>query len=337
MSLIIGVDGGGTNTRGVIADLKGNILAEASGAGSNYQTRGLSPAVREIKSVILGLIEEANARFDSVEEIVAGLAGVGRPTDRERLKRRLVGELPDEIGKKIYITTDLHVALYGAVGRGEGLIVNAGTGATAMGKDKSGEIERADGWGFLLGDEGSGFWIGLEAMKAALKSSDNRGQSTELEELIRRHFSRERTPELLNVAYGDNGRVEVDRIAGLSPLVFDAAENGDGVAENIIVRAGEELAHTTYAVVDELGLADQRFPLVLSGGVFDASYRRLLVDKFTSVLDQKCPGYELTEPDFPPEVGSLFIGLRVIHGELASGLLSRVEESWKGMSVRDER
>ena len=305
MSLIIGVDGGGTNTRGVIADLKGNILAEASGGGSNYQTRGLSSAVREIKSVILGLIEEANARFDSVEEIVAGLAGVGRPTDRERLKRRLAGELPDEIGKKIYITTDLHVALYGAVGRGEGLIVNAGTGATAMGKDKSGEIERADGWGFLLGDEGSGFWIGLQGIKRSLRFHDGRGPSTDLKEIVRLHYDLEDIEEIVPLVYRLLRESAHDSIASLSKPVFEAAEEGDAVARSIVSDAGKKHGESAAAVMRKLDYSSSNLPIVLAGGVFSSSARSGLLESFEEEVNKTTREWRYEEPLYSPKIGAL--------------------------------
>lgn len=336
MGYIIGIDGGATKTRGLLARSDGRIIDRLTVGPTNYRTRGIEEASHLLSNLVSSLLDDTNLQLDDLEIIVGGMAGVHEDFDKKRIEEGLRKALPTEGGVKIEITNDLYIALVGGLQQEFGVVTNAGTGAISIGANKSGRRFLSDGWGYLLGDSGSGFWIGLEAMKATLKSADNRGRDTALEEMIVTHYSLEKTPELLNIAYSDNGSAEIDKIAGLSPLVFTAAQEGDEIALEIIVRAGEELAKTTCAVVDALELTEKEFPLVLSGGVFDANFKGPLVDKFVAILDERCPGFQLTDPDFPPEVGSLLIGLRRIHGELVEGLLANVGESWEKMDVQDD-
>lgn len=314
-SFIIGIDGGGTNTRGIISDLKGEVLAEVLGGASNYQTQGLEAAIEELRSVILTLLKETNTEASSIEKIVAGVAGVGRKSDEKHLKRSLIEELPDDFEDKVYLTTDLHVALYGAIGQKEGLIVNAGTGATAMGKDVNGRIERADGWGFLLGDEGSGFWIGLESIKRSLKSHDGRGSSTKLKERLKQHFSLEDFEEIVPLVYDLLKESDHGSIASLSELVFATGRQGDQVANEIISEAGDKLGETASAVIKKLEYRTNELNIVLNGGVFFSSAKPKLLESFEKRVGSVIQNWNYQDPLHSPEVGALIVAAREVQLE----------------------
>ena len=309
-SFIIGIDGGGTNTRGVISNLKGEVLTEVSGEASNYQTQGLESAVKELKAVILTLLRETHVEASSIEKIAAGVAGVGRQSDEKHLRRYLREELPVALEDKVYITTDLHVALYGAIGQKEGLILNAGTGATAMGKDINGRIERADGWGFLLGDEGSGFWIGLEGIKRSLRYHDGRDSPTELKKRLKQHFKLKDFEEIVPLVYDMLKKSDHGSIASLSKIVFDTGLRGDQVANEIISEAGDKLGETASAVITKLEYQTNQLNIVLNGGVFSSSAKPKLLESFEKRVGSVIPDWNYQAPAHPPKVGALIIAAR---------------------------
>lgn len=333
MDYLVGIDGGATNTRCLLANEEGRVIGTLSRGPANYRTQGIEYVSQFLYDSIDSLLKSANVGWDKLESVIAGLAGIREEFDRKRMSDKLGEKFPAGKGPVVHIYNDLYIALFGGVREEFGVVTNAGTGAISFGIKSSGERFISDGWGYLLGDKGSGFWIGLEAIKAVLSMVDNRRDESSLAEGVREHFSLGRTVELLDVVYNEKGGVEVDRIASLSPLIFERAKAGDKVAEEIVVQAGEELARTTFAVVDSLNMTGREFPLLLSGGVFDATYLELMMGAFESYLNSKgCSGYSIVEPDYPPVVGSLLVGLRSLNGEVTQSIMTRLDSSWSKKS-----
>jgi N-acetylglucosamine kinase len=148
----------------------------------------------------------------------------------------------------------------------------AGTGAISFGKSPEGERGRAGGWGYLVGDEGSAYDIAREGLRAALRAADGRGESTQLVEMIQAHLHIERMSALVPAVYRHNMRdgitspMRPDQMAALAPLVTQAAESGDAVAQGIVQRAGVELSLNVLAVARRLRLPSP-VPLALAGGL----------------------------------------------------------------------
>lgn len=307
MKVVIGIDGGGTKTEGVIGDKEGRTLEEASAGASNYQAKGLGRAVDEVKSVILDLLERAEAEPGSVGKIVAGIAGLGRKSDQELFQKQLATELPQALQGKLVTTTDLHIALVGGLGKSEGVIVNSGTGAIVMGKDHAGNIKRADGWGYLLGDEGSGVWIGLEAIKRSLKFHDGRGPKTSLKDGLKEYFDLDHFEEIVPEIYSQMEDSVSASVAELSKLVFEEAEYGDQVARSIIAEGGRRLGETAAAVVQRLNYQEP-VKVLLTGGVFSSPQVNLLVDNFEKELTKVVSRWSYTEEKYPPKIGALLMG-----------------------------
>lgn len=264
MRHVLGIDAGGTKTRALLADETGKTVASATAGGANLRTHGELAVEKVLHSVIEQVEIAAGAR---AEALALGIAGADRPEDHAMLRAIL-----SRIGfrSKVVVSNDARVAFVAGSARGVGLAVVCGTGSIAWGRNAAGEIARAGGWGWHLADEGSGFWIGEQAMRAAMRAYDGRGASTSLLTALSEHFGLAATEGLIRAIYDrEYPRHEVARF---SVRVAEAAAAGDGVARGILDAAAAELVLAARTVVDRLDLEDAgtEYDVVLSGGTFRA-------------------------------------------------------------------
>ena len=278
----LGIDGGGTRTRVVLIDQDGNERARATGGPSNYHAVGLEATEASLREAIAGVLREAGVRMDQVGRIGLGMAGVARPDDIAAVRA-----IADRVGyfHHIVLTHDAEAALVGGVGRRRGAVLIAGTGAIAYGVNACGASRRADGWGPLLGDDGSAYWIGREGLRAVARALDARGPSTALQPDLFRHLSLGDHQELVPLVYGSG--FGPSQAAALAPVVCATARAGDGVAQEIVRKAGYHLAHTLGAVIGALGMAQEAFEVVLTGGLLLSE--SLVRDAVVAALGQIAP------------------------------------------------
>jgi len=256
--LVTGVDGGGTKTLALVADTQGKILGRGIAGPANTQVVGQEAACAAITTAIRG------ARDQIAGEVVAlclGIAGAGRESDRAMFQAWAEAYYP---GIPIGVVHDGQLALAAGTPEGWGIAVLCGTGSLVYGEDPRGRPARAGGWGYLLGDEGSGYAIGLAALRAVARAADGRGPATELTQAILNHWSLDKPQDLIAHIY----RPPLPRteIAGLTEIVVEVAERGDQVANALLQNAGEELVHAAHAVAVQLALP-QPIPCALAGGV----------------------------------------------------------------------
>ena len=195
--------------------------------------------------------------------ICLGIAGVDRPDDSA-----VVRGIMRRIGFKarILVVNDALVALEaGAPGRA-GVVIISGTGSIAYGRNDRNEGARVGGWGHVLGDEGSGYWIGRRALSAVVREVDGRGPRTALTADVLAHFGVPDAAGLVSIVY--NRDVPRQNVATLGPTVQRASERGDAVARQILERAGEELTLAAASVASRLEMRGDAFPFVLAGGMF---------------------------------------------------------------------
>jgi N-acetylglucosamine kinase-like BadF-type ATPase len=166
----------------------------------------------------------------------------------------------------VLVTNDALIALVAGVGDAPGVVIVAGTGSMAYGRNAADQAARAGGWGYVLGDEGSGYWIGRQALRAVVRQADTRGPATSLTPRLLAHFGVERPSELIRKVYHE--RLSASAIASLAHYVQEARDEGDEMAVEILTRAAGELATAASAVVRRLQLAGEAFTFVLSGGIF---------------------------------------------------------------------
>jgi N-acetylglucosamine kinase-like BadF-type ATPase len=256
MSYILGVDGGGTKTLALLGDLDGNVLARGVSGPSNYNAVGFEAACSALENAISMAREEYPGK---ISVLCLGLAGAGRKEDIERFQNWAIQKFP---ATGVKVVNDAEILLMAGAPSGPALALICGTGSIVYGRTVTGELIRAGGWGYLFGDEGSGYAIGLAALRAVMQAYDNRGPETLLSDLVLERYSLSTPPELVPTIYGaESPRSE---LATLSDLVEQAAERDDTVALAVLEEASQELARAIAAVYPKLGTAS--VPLVLTGG-----------------------------------------------------------------------
>lgn len=321
---VLGVDGGGSATRSVIISTEGEVLATAEAGPSNPITIGAERALANI----LEAVDEASARC-GVHEFLASRLGVAG-TDRSRLRQELLDGMRPSFGDTA-IVSDAASALAGGTGCRPGVVVIAGTGSIAYGENGLGETARAGGWGWRLGDEGSGYTIGLKAIMAALRAQDGRGPETVLKQKIVSHLGLGRLEDIIDWVY-EPGR-EPRGIAYLVPLVREAEAEGDEAAALVMAEAGADLGFVANAVIRRLGMSGE-FSVSLNGGVFKQPSGYIIA--FEEVVRREAPECALIKPRMPPLLGSGLLALKSLGVTIDEALLQKVEKSYRGLGEADE-
>ncbi len=300
MGCFLGIDGGATRTTAWLADARGRIVGRGRAGPSNPVKAGYAAAQREILRAARAAVRSVAAVYDRrsgvrelpaafarrgaaavipayvgtgryssksaianpLQAVVAGLAGADTPTVHRDMLAWLRRAIP---AQRHLLTTDAALVLEAALGEAPGIIVIAGTGSIAFGRDLAGRVLRAGGWGIPYDDFGSGYDLGRRAIIAALQDYDWRGPHTVLTERLRHHFRLKSIPRVVVRAPAQH------EVAALFPLVLEAARQGDRVARQLCHAAGDDLAHLAVTLVRRLGWRRRKFPVVCAGGVFKSS------------------------------------------------------------------
>jgi N-acetylglucosamine kinase-like BadF-type ATPase len=259
---VLGIDVGGSKTVCLLAGDDGRVMAEAREEGANLQGAGELALEKVLHSVMERTLEGASVVPSA---ICLGIAGVDRAADEA-----VVRSIMSRIGYKarILVVNDALIALQAGVGDAAGIVIVSGTGSIAYGRNDRGEASRAGGWGYVLGDEGSGYWIGRLALRAVVRHADGRGRATSLTPQLLGHFGVARASELIHKVYHDE--LNPRSIAGVARYVQHARDDGDTIATSILNHAVEELMAAATAVMTRLELAAEPFTFVLAGGMFRA-------------------------------------------------------------------
>lgn len=321
---VLGVDGGGTATRAIIMSTDGNLMYSGRAGPSNPITLGIDRALASILGAVNAASEARN-----VNEFLASRLGIAG-TDRSQLRRELLASLPAFYGDTAIIS-DAASALAGATGLKPGVVVIAGTGSIVYGENHAGEHARAGGWGWRLGDEGSGYTIGSNAIMAALRAHDGRDLETALTAKILDYLSLGSIEDIVDWVYSP-GREPRD-IAHLVPLVREAEAEGDETARRVIAGAGAELGLVAVAVIKRLGFRGE-FPLSLNGGVFKQP--SIYIMTFEEVVRSEAPNCIFIRPRMPPVLGSALLALRAAGVRVDEGFLSKVENSYGRLVKADD-
>ncbi len=258
-SLYMGIDGGGSGLRVALADAALALRGQAEGPPANPSAVGRPRAaaiVQEAMRAALGEIPPQN-----VAAVAIGLAGAAASHSAQWLQDVASAVLPQA---RIVPSADYEIALVGALGRRRGLLVLAGTGALAYGVNAAGESALAGGCGYLLGDEGSGYWLGQEGLRAVLRADDGRGPATALRALLLPALGLQGPRDLIPWLYHASPPRAAE-VAALAPHVLEAARQGDPCAADIVSRGAQELALAAHAVTRRLGMWAP--PVALAGGL----------------------------------------------------------------------
>ena len=265
MGFFLGIDGGGSKTECVLADEAGAVLARAAGGGTNLRRAQAAELRATLGACLQRLQQTAGLRVLQPEAVCAGFAGAGETQARAKACDVLTELLHPP---HLYVVGDMEVALEAAVGAGRGVVLVAGTGAIAYGRNDQGRQARAGGRGpFPSGDEGSGFDIGCRAVEAAQRAQEVGGETTRLSESVREGL-RQRGIEKLEGCVTPESVAEV---AALVPRVVEAAHGGDEAARAILEQAAAALASLAVAALRELELLQAEVSVATTGGVFTQS------------------------------------------------------------------
>lgn len=301
---VLGIDVGATKTVCLLANEDARIVATAREQGANLQAVGELALEKALHSVM----EQALAgQAEIPSAICLGIAGVDRADDEA-----IVRSLMERIGYKarILVVNDALIALQAALDEDPGVVIVAGTGSIAYGRNGQGYAARAGGWGHVLGDEGSGYWIGRLVLRAAVRHADGRDTPTILTPLLLSHFGVKRAEELIQKVYQKD--VGPAALAALARYAHQAHDAGDKVATAILTRAADELAAAAAAVTTRLQMTDDNFYFVLSGGMFHAV--PWLRQQLTRLLPGIAPRSTTMHLEAEPALGAVRLALAEIKG-----------------------
>lgn len=302
---VLGIDAGGTKTVCLLADGDGRVRASARGPGANLQSLGELEVEKVLHEVMDSVLADQRT---APAAICLGIAGVDRPHDNAIIRgimRRIGHKAP------VLVVNDALAALVAGAGDdGPGIVLIAGTGSICYGRDENGRAARAGGWGYILGDEGSGWWIGRQALSAVMRAGDTRGPATLLTARVLQHFAFEQVSDLVHEVYYRDTRRRA--VAGLSSVVQGAVDDGDVVARQILSDAADELVLAVRSVATRLEMRGQQFPLVLSGSLF-----RVLPTLLSDVLSRLAEVAPRSQPkvlDVEPAIGTVRLALAEARG-----------------------
>jgi len=303
---ILAVDAGGTTCRAALCSKRGEILDYVQGGSCNYHSIGIEKATSTLAGVFACLTPKQGLRVNCV---VLALAGLDTQKDQLLLTMMVRQALDNAniIADRIYLDNDAMLTLKGMVGLKDGVIIVAGTGSIACGIGKDGKEFRVGGWGYRIGDEGSGYSIGKAAITHILRAYDGRDEASGISPAILETMSLCNEEELLNWIYST--QFSVGEIAALAPIIIALAEKGDSQSLRIIKKSGEELGEMTLTVVRKLCLTDIPFQLIMSGGLFG---NVIIQQQFVGWITARCRAVQLVIPKDEPICAILCYGLLLL-------------------------
>lgn len=281
MQYVIGIDGGGTKTRMKIADKQGNLLLCCEGGPTNINSKDRVALEKNLTELLNRGLKLIHSEPGDCLALCLGMAGAGRSEEKLILE-----EMLHKSGfHNNIVTDDVYTALVGGIGCDEGIILLSGTGSICFGRNRRGETRRAGGWGYIIGDEGSGYDIGLQALKHLVKSFDLHEKPSLLSVEVKKRLRLESMDELIHLVYrsGDGHKI----IAGLAPAVDEAFEAGDKYAQVILDNAVLALLQITEVVIN--GLDYSALPIRLSFGGSVILKSKYISDSISDSITCKYP------------------------------------------------
>lgn len=296
--MVIGIDGGGTHVRVVVCDRALAVRGEAHGAAVNPSTVGKDTSSLRIRETIQAALVNANTEALEISAVAAGIAGAATEHFGPWIVETIRAELP---AANVIHSSDYEIALVGAIGERHGISVIAGTGSAAYGVHRDGRSLRQGGFGYLLGDEGSGYWLGREALAHVLREMDGRATPSALSRKILQAIGLSQPLDIVPWLYRAENPRTAD-VAALAPIVLKVAEDGDRVAQGYVARAASELAQMVRYLQLKLSLEDA--PVAFIGGLLEHDNR------LVEVLLRRLHLNERPVARYSPAVGAAILALQ---------------------------
>ena len=309
---IIGVDAGGSKTVARLASTESagkthswHTMGVGRAGPANLRRAGCRAVVRAVDEAIEGAFAEAGFPRRPVRAACLGIAGAGHAAIRQQLVQALQ---PLRIARHIDVTHDAEPLLEWASPPGVGVALIAGTGSLAFARAADGRTARAGGWGYLLGDAGSGFDLVRQALRTILDAVDEGVPRPPWSASLLEHFGAATVDHLIDVLY--SGPPDVGQIARAAPIVLHAARDGEPAAAAVAERAAARLARQAACAAERAGLAPRSYELVLAGGLLiHHSFYRRAVER---ALDALAAAPRTVQPVGDPEEGALRRAARTV-------------------------
>lgn len=299
-SIYLGLDAGGSKTELVAASTQDEELLNLFDSSANPARVGFADSIEVLSRMIREAIRQLPGR--SVTSVCAGIAGAGRISDQSRIHAGIHENIPELASDHVVIVHDADIALEAAFEDEGGIMVIAGTGSVALARTKSGESKRVGGWGYLIGDEGSGYALGLLGMRACAHAIDG-GPETMLRARIAEEFGIHDVTDIFYRVYEEKMPLQK-----LAPLVARTAEEGDRVALEIVKRQTRELAEQVSWLAAQCPDITQQFALL--GGLVNEPFYR---DALREAVQLTLGGWTFVRPLNRPVIGAWRLARRRAH------------------------
>lgn len=295
MKYYLGIDGGGTKTTAIICDENAQLISRFVGESINYNSVGMEAARKNLKATVDGVLPE-NVKLNAA---FIGMSAISERADDEFTKKLCEGIIDCD---KVTMDSDVYIGLEAMRCDGAAAMVISGTGSMAVGRLPDGEIIHTGGWGYTLGDEGSGYAICIDALRAAICGYEGSAEKTLLSDAIKEHYQVSDMLELIDIFY--DPPMPRSEIAKLARLVFSCAET-DNVADAIIKNHAQLLANTVSALLSQM---PDGTPLGLWGGIFE-NYEKFR-SYFSSTVNERFPETKINVLEYAPEYGAVFAAIK---------------------------
>lgn len=319
--IVIGIDGGGTRVRAAIARADGQLLGQGEAGTGNYHDVGADVVRDNIGQAVSQAWTAAGQLPRRADAIFLGLGSIVTPEDRD-VVRGIVDELGIVNDGRIGVDHDLRVALAGGLAGQPGIVLIAGTGSSCYGRNEQGQNWQAGGWGPILDDPGSSYWLGRQAMIAAIRDFDGRGSTTRLHASVVAALGIGSVREIMR-------RVELEgmarsEIAALAPLVTTAATEGDEVARSLIERGVDQLALMVATVAERVAFAtsSQLIPVVVTGGLTSAG--DVFVSPLQRAVQRRAPQTCIVDARMTPALGGVALALGMLDVPLSPQVIAQL-------------
>ena len=320
--VILAIDGGQTSTKAIVARRDGTVLGVGHGVPCDH-IHGIN-GYDTNRIAIHGAGNEALAiaghSTNSVLAVGMGLTSAAREHHAEDVFMAIVREMCDP--EVIWVDADFVSNLFGASGGAPGVVVIAGGGSIGYGVNGSGKEAVTAGLGYLLGDDGSAWYIGLQAIIAAARANDGRGPTTALLPFLCNHFKLESIREIIKIIYAQG--FSRDQVSGIAPDVVRIGQD-DPVAHEIIISAGQKLGDIALATIQRLHCQGEGVDVFPTGGIFSAG--SIIAEPFQHTILSQWPEATMREPRFPPVVGAYMQAIRMLGDDVSPALLDRMEQT----------
>ncbi|MGI5822074.1 MAG: putative N-acetylmannosamine-6-phosphate 2-epimerase [Bacteroidales bacterium] len=316
--MLVGVDGGQTSLRCLVSDTNGNCLAYTE-TQSHIEAANRFDREERLINCIRAALELADITSSMAISLWISMTGVpdrgSQPA--ESWRKAVAREFPDA---RVSVDSDILAALYGAAQLDPGVVALSGTGSIALGRNSDNRMARAGGWGYMVGDEGSGFHIGMSAIRAVTQAVDGLGRDTLLTGLLMSELDLDSPYDIKQYLYSQ--RPSPSSIAALSRVVAEAAANGDVASNRILTGAGRHMALLVYAVLRRLNLTDDPVNVYPVGGVL--THDKMVREGLRQELSRLAPCSSMTMPKLPPVAGSIMLAAEGGDQEVSDEFVERL-------------